>query len=49
MFVMPLPRGEGYANLVWQAQEERVLFKTLEGFQLLPKTSTPVSYHAHFP
>eukprot|EP00435_Cladocopium_sp_Y103_P063298 s367_g24.t2 len=33
MFVVPLPRGEGYANLVWQAQGNRVLFKTLEGFQ----------------
>eukprot|EP00434_Breviolum_minutum_P043861 symbB.v1.2.039118.t1/scaffold6358.1/size18786/3 len=33
MFVVPLPRGEGYANLVWQAQGARVLFKTLEGFQ----------------
>ncbi|CAK9000549.1 Hypothetical protein SCF082_LOCUS6541 [Durusdinium trenchii] len=33
MFVVPLPRGEGYANLVWQVQGDRILFKTLEGFQ----------------
>eukprot|EP00439_Symbiodinium_sp_Y106_P022806 s3970_g2.t2 len=33
MFVVPLPRGEGFLNMVWQVQDQRVLFKTLDGFQ----------------
>ena len=53
MFVVPLPRGEGFLNMVWQAteistaqdafvslavkvQDQRVLFKTLDGFQREP-------------
>eukprot|EP00929_Paragymnodinium_shiwhaense_P016851 TRINITY_DN125504_c0_g1_i1.p1 TRINITY_DN125504_c0_g1~~TRINITY_DN125504_c0_g1_i1.p1 ORF type:complete len:238 (-),score=28.71 TRINITY_DN125504_c0_g1_i1:110-823(-) len=33
MFLVPVPRGDGYVNLLWQAQGNRVLFKTLEAFQ----------------
>eukprot|EP00933_Yihiella_yeosuensis_P075551 TRINITY_DN8499_c2_g1_i1.p1 TRINITY_DN8499_c2_g1~~TRINITY_DN8499_c2_g1_i1.p1 ORF type:complete len:229 (+),score=30.37 TRINITY_DN8499_c2_g1_i1:105-791(+) len=33
MFIVPVPRGEGYLNLVWQVQGQNFLYKTLDGFQ----------------
>ncbi|CAE8602913.1 unnamed protein product [Polarella glacialis] len=33
MFLLPVPKGEGYQNFVWQVQENRILFKTIDGFQ----------------
>merc|ERR1711920_783567 len=33
MFLMPVPRGEGYLNLVWQFQGNSFLYQTLESFQ----------------
>uniref|UniRef100_A0A7S1L6U2 ATP synthase mitochondrial F1 complex assembly factor 1 n=1 Tax=Alexandrium catenella TaxID=2925 RepID=A0A7S1L6U2_ALECA len=33
VFLVPVPRGSGYLNLVWQAQRDLFLFQTLESFQ----------------
>merc|ERR1712060_572150 len=33
MFLIPVPRGEGYINLIWQAQGNVFIYKTLESFQ----------------
>mmetsp|Transcript_31949 Transcript_31949/g.74815 ORF Transcript_31949/g.74815 Transcript_31949/m.74815 type:complete len:241 (+) Transcript_31949:55-777(+) len=33
MFLVPVPRGSGYVNFVWQAQGNRFAYSTLEGFQ----------------
>mmetsp|Transcript_6855 Transcript_6855/g.12074 ORF Transcript_6855/g.12074 Transcript_6855/m.12074 type:complete len:240 (+) Transcript_6855:48-767(+) len=33
MFLVPVPRGSGYMNFVWQAQGSRFAYSTLEQFQ----------------
>jgi len=33
MFLVPVPRGSGYINLVWQAQGRRFIYQTLDSFQ----------------
>lgn len=33
MFLLPVPRGSGYMNLVWQAQGNSFLYQTLESAQ----------------
>jgi len=33
MFLVPVPRGSGYLNLVWQAQRDLFLYQTLESMQ----------------
>merc|ERR1711865_581321 len=33
MFLVPVPRGEGYLNFVWQAQGRRFIYQTLDAFQ----------------
>jgi len=33
MFIMPVPRGSGYFNLVWQAQGDRFTYASLENYQ----------------
>mmetsp|Transcript_133217 Transcript_133217/g.371363 ORF Transcript_133217/g.371363 Transcript_133217/m.371363 type:complete len:249 (-) Transcript_133217:105-851(-) len=33
MFLVPVPRGSGYLNMVWQAQRDLFLYQTLESLQ----------------
>lgn len=33
MFLVPVPRGEGYMNLVWQYKNDSFLYQTLESLQ----------------
>merc|ERR1719401_3273416 len=33
MFLVPIPRGSGYLNFVWQAQGARFVYQTLEAYQ----------------
>ena len=38
LFLVPLPRGSGYVNLVWQAQGDAFIYQTLE---MVTQVSTP--------
>lgn len=40
MFLVPVPRGSGYLNLIWQAQGLRFVYQTLEAFQKQGASST---------
>lgn len=33
IFLVPIPRGEGYLNMMWQAQENRFIVRSVEAFQ----------------
>eukprot|EP00927_Polykrikos_kofoidii_P073291 TRINITY_DN69338_c0_g1_i1.p1 TRINITY_DN69338_c0_g1~~TRINITY_DN69338_c0_g1_i1.p1 ORF type:complete len:267 (-),score=31.13 TRINITY_DN69338_c0_g1_i1:50-793(-) len=33
MCLLPLPRGSGYMNYVWQAQGDRILYKSVQAYQ----------------
>merc|ERR1719468_235560 len=33
VFLVPVPRGEGFLNLVWQLQGSSFVYQTLESFQ----------------
>mmetsp|Transcript_786 Transcript_786/g.796 ORF Transcript_786/g.796 Transcript_786/m.796 type:complete len:245 (-) Transcript_786:46-780(-) len=33
MFLVPIPRGDGYINLVWQAQGNRFVYQSIEAFR----------------
>eukprot|EP00971_Amphidinium_carterae_P125025 2476892-Amphidinium_carterae.1 len=33
MFLVPVPKGGGYVNFVWQAQGSRFAYSTVEQFQ----------------